>query len=111
MSTPVTSSVSQRAFERYDVDLQVEFKRPGRIEGVTARAINVSRGGMFIETQQPLKNGEKAFFRVQLHPSSLQFHLEGEVVWTKKIKRGQNQTGGMGIRFLLGPGQSQKTLD
>jgi len=58
---------------------------------------------MYLETSKPLRGGEKSFFRLQLRPNSMQFHLEGEVVWTDKNK--------MGIRFLVDPRQNKKTLE
>lgn len=104
------SSESKRSSERVNVNIPVEFKGTHRYT-IQARALNMSRGGMFLETSQPLSQGEKAFFRVQLGAPSLQFHLEGEVVWTRKQKRQKTGTHGMGIRFLVGPTLSQKTLD
>src|ERR1043166_7201964 len=91
-----------RTSERFTVDLAVEFKlQNGRtMEG---RMKNVSQGGMYLETPKILKSGQKSFFKLQLRPNSLQFHLEGEVVWSQK-----NQ---MGIRFLLYPRQNQNMLE
>src|SRR5438045_737301 len=91
-----------RTFERYSVDFPVEFKLQNGRE-VGGRIKNVSSGGMFLETPKVLKSGQKSFFKLQLRPNSLQFHLEGEVVWSQKNK--------MGIRFLIDPRQNIKMLE
>ncbi|MFH1018449.1 MAG: TIGR02266 family protein [Pseudomonadota bacterium] len=101
----------KRIHERIDLKVPIEFRTDdGAV--VEAQTLNVSRGGMFIQTPKPLAEGSRAFFRVQLNPQSLQFHLEGEVVWSHRSReRRLGPPKGMGIRFLLSPTQSATTLD
>jgi uncharacterized protein (TIGR02266 family) len=110
MASPASVSQVPRTSDRLPVDLPVEFRlRNGRF--VEARMLNVSRGGMYVETNKILESGKRAFFRVQLKPQPLQFHLEGEVVWSRKNGNAKNGTQGMGIRFLISPTQTEKTLE
>jgi uncharacterized protein (TIGR02266 family) len=104
-------SSNKRENERVAIDVPVEFKGENG-DLIEARTLNVSRGGMFIQTARPLREGSRAFFRVQLKPQSLQFHLEAEVVWSRRNRnRGGEAPKGMGIRFLVSPSLSAKTLD
>ena len=111
MEADLTPATSQRVSTRFAVNFPVEFRlMNGR--SVVARILNVSRGGMFVEAPKLLESGQRAFFRVQLKPQPLQFHLEGEVVWARKAsKTNATSAHGMGIRFLISPTQTEKTLD
>ncbi len=75
--------------------------------------LNVSRGGMFVETSSPLPEGSRLFFRFRKDALPMQFHLEGEVVWSRKQKNGKKRIGpnGMGIRFVQHRAQNDSTLE
>lgn len=91
--------------------MAVEFRGPdGPILATTG---NISRGGMYIHTPVPLPSGAKAFFTLQLpQENPMKFHLEGEVVWSNRRRRGRTTAPhGMGVRFLSTRGQTPKTLD
>jgi len=102
---------NRRTTDRLPILLPIEFRGPdGHKEG---RTLNVSRTGMFIETESPLQPGLRAFFRLRPEePKLFKFNLEAEVVWSRyKGHAGKKIPKGMGVRFLSGPTQSAQTLD
>ena len=72
----------------------------------------MSVGGMFIETRQPLMDGDRAFFKIEIPQHQIHFHLEGEVVWGQRRRNSRYRPKrGMGIRFLSTPTQNAKTIE
>jgi len=89
--------------DRRETNIPVEF-RSGR-EKVSALIKNISGGGMCIETTTPLPANSKSFFRLNLKDSSMQYHVEGEVIWSNLGRRNKRRIsskkpGRMGVRFL-----------
>jgi uncharacterized protein (TIGR02266 family) len=90
----------RRKYKRYPSDLPVRFRdlRTAQTEPGEGLALNVSRGGIFIRTQTPLRPGTD----IQLHvrivtPFGEEQELEAEakVVWANENPGEQ----GMGIAF------------
>jgi Tfp pilus assembly protein PilZ len=64
---------------------------------------NVSRGGAFIDTAEPLSPGRRLLLEFHL-PDGLQLEAIGKVAWSKKIMspRERDANAGIGIEFLGG---------
>jgi uncharacterized protein (TIGR02266 family) len=65
-------------------------------------ATTLGAGGMFLETDEPLKPGDTIKARFKL-PRGEQIHeVEGRVVWCRAAGAANqsNASGGMGIKFL-----------
>jgi Tfp pilus assembly protein PilZ len=64
---------------------------------------NVSRGGAFIDTAEPLSPGRRLLLEFHL-PDGLQLEAIGRVAWSKKIMspRERDANAGIGIEFLGG---------
>lgn len=63
---------------------------------------NLSVGGVFLETIEPLSPGTKVKLRFPLKSPYRPIHIEGRVVWNRReIAHGKlgNKTAGMGILF------------
>lgn len=97
--------------ERLPLEVAVQFN--GRHGPNQGRTINLSRGGMFVQTSHPGMVGERFFFQIQPEANTpIRFNVEGVVVWTRK--RASRQSGvpkGMGIRFTVNPSQGQPTIE
>ena len=85
----------QRRDARLPISLKVEYRTAGAF--LVAYSVNLSKGGIFLETSTPLDVGEKVSLSFEV-PGSGELVVEGVVTW---IRRG-SQDGlpdGMGVQF------------
>ncbi len=59
---------------------------------------NISEGGVFIKTNQPLKPGE--VFRLCVDVGGEELAAVAQVIWTKEFSEVSPRASGMGARFL-----------
>ena len=88
----------QRADPRVDVDLEVQYRSAQ--EFTAAYAKNISGGGIFIRTQQPLSLNREVQLRFTLPSVSMPFVVHGLVVWTNPHPSRSSFPPGMGIKFM-----------
>jgi type IV pilus assembly protein PilZ len=68
---------------------------------VKAYTGNVSGGGLFIKTEQPLKKGEGFLAKLELPGLSDPVVIKCEVIWTRKSEDEKDvYPAGMGVRFI-----------
>jgi uncharacterized protein (TIGR02266 family) len=60
---------------------------------------NISQGGLFIKTKNPLETGEEFLLKLKLPGFSDPLKIECNVVWTRKQWKNTKQPQGMGVRF------------
>ena len=95
------SGANQRADKRRAFDLQVGIATKHRLfVGLTS---NISTGGLFVATDEPLNCGDRVEVRFKIPGSEHVFHKAGEVVWTRPFD--QNQTdrqaqAGAGLKLI-----------
>jgi len=73
---------------------------------------NVSRGGVFIKTEEPLDPGRRILVEIHL-PSGRPLEAIGRVAWVKRVlnpNRSENESG-IGIEFLGGASDELRALD
>jgi uncharacterized protein (TIGR02266 family) len=85
---------------RVPTKLKVSYSSP--IEFVDNYLHNLSLGGLFIETGDPLRVGEKTNLKLFLPDNEKRLEVTGEVAWTRKeeVTPEGTQLAGMGIKFL-----------
>jgi uncharacterized protein (TIGR02266 family) len=83
--------VELRRFNRTPLDTPVSFSRKGSAGLTTARAKDLSLGGMFIETATPVPFGGEVVIQLRLPKTKDELTLPGVVRWVRD--------GGMGIQF------------
>lgn len=66
---------------------------------VTAYTENISKGGLFIRTDRPLKQAEQFLLTMQLVGSPTPINATCEVVWTRTQSEGETRPAGMGVKF------------
>jgi hypothetical protein len=73
---------------------------------------NVSRGGAFVMTREPLPPGRRVLLEIGL-PSGEPVEAIGRVAWTKRVMapREEDQRAGIGIEFLGGASDQFGVLD
>lgn len=87
--------VELRRYNRAPVEVPVEFVQKGATARSPGRSKDISIGGMFIVTDQPLPFKTELVVHLSLPGHKAPFALPGVVRWTG--------SGGMGIQFgLLG---------
>src|ERR1700716_408403 len=67
---------------------------------ITDWAVNISRGGIFINTRKPLAVGTTVRLIISLPDTAFPFDLCGRVARVNEFDNPSNQVPGMGIEFL-----------
>ncbi len=89
---------SERASERFSVDIKVDCAT--RDMFVSNRVMNISRGGLFIASDQPLPISSQVQLKLSLG-DSLTIEAQGRVIWNYDIRKGSSKViPGTGIKFL-----------
>lgn len=88
----------RRADPRVDVDLEVHYRTAQ--EFMAAYLRNISGGGLFIRSQQPLPLNREVQVRFTLPGIPRPFTVRGLVVWTTPFPSRSSFPSGMGIKFL-----------
>jgi uncharacterized protein (TIGR02266 family) len=85
---------------RVPVNLRIKFRSETVEQFVERYAIDVSRGGIFIRTREPLAVGTQLKFDFQLQDTTPLMAGEGTVVWIREHDPTRaGVTPGMGVRF------------
>ncbi len=96
--------VELRRYQRTPIDVTVEFSRKGTNELFAGRAKDISIGGMFVETTEPLPFGSDVVVHITLPQQRGKLALQGVIRWTRN--------GGMGIQFgLLGARETHRITE
>jgi uncharacterized protein (TIGR02266 family) len=67
---------------------------------ITDWAVNISRGGIFINTRNPLAVGTTVRLIISLPDTAFPFDLTGRVTRVAEFNNPSNQVPGMGIEFI-----------
>jgi uncharacterized protein (TIGR02266 family) len=97
---------------RGPTNLRIKFRSASVDQFIERYAVDVSRGGIFIRTREPLAVGTRLKLEFQLQDAAPLLAGEGTVVWIREPDpmRG-NATPGMGVRFDKLTPESQPTLE
>ena len=96
------------------VTLKIKFKSASLEQFIERYSVDVSRGGIFIRTKEPLGTGTPLKFEFQLQNGAMLLSGDGTVVWIRENdpqKVTPGQAPGMGVRFDRLSPESQPTLD
>lgn len=83
---------------RLEYELPVAYRTVAGF--VTDWAVNISRGGLFINTQKPLAVGTHVKLIVSLPGTEFPFDLTGRVTRVNEAHLAPNQVPGMAIEFV-----------
>ena len=93
------SGYSHRKDERILKTLSLKFK--DRQAFVKAYSDNISEGGLFIRTENPLKKGDVFLLKLQLPGIAEPMEIKSEVAWTRRqLEDSANRPSGMGVKFI-----------
>jgi uncharacterized protein (TIGR02266 family) len=106
------ANTDNRKSQRSPVTLRIKFKSATLEQFIERYAVDVSQGGIFIRTKEPLPVGTTMRFEFQLRDESPLITGEGTVVWIREQNAGQSGVApGMGVRFDRLTEASQGVLD
>jgi len=88
----------RRVDPRAEAELEVHYRTPQ--EFLAAYSKNISGGGIFIRTQQPLALNKNVLVRFTLPGIAHRFEVHGVVVWANPASLKSSFPAGMGIKFL-----------
>ncbi len=88
----------QREEPRAEVELEVHYRTVQ--EFAAAYSQNISGGGIFIRTQEPLRLNQEVRVRFTLPGIARTFDVRGIVVWTNPATSRSSFPSGMGIKFV-----------
>lgn len=91
----------KRLYPRKPIRTQVVFENEDSEGVLYFFSTDISAGGLFLETEIPVRLGTQVFLRFSLMPKARPIQATGEVV---RVMRDQNEGGegkiGVGIRFI-----------
>ncbi len=99
----------KRKFKRIPVGFQLKYTI-GEVSGI-AQAVDVSGGGIFINTKSTPKVGEKVYLSFILPGTTAreQIKIIGEI--SRVVKEDDEKKSGIGILFVAVPSAAKKTLE
>jgi type IV pilus assembly protein PilZ len=87
-----------RLSDRLQHELLVAYRT---VDGfITDWAVNISQGGIFINTRNPLPVGTTVRLIISLPDTSFPFDLTGRVTRVSEFANPDNQVPGMGVEFV-----------
>ena len=91
--------VERREHPRAVVKIEIAFKHT--IDFVTSYMLNISKGGLFIKTDEALQLNTIVFLRFIMPGDTMPIETERKVVWCNTNKAKGYFPRGMGIKFRL----------
>lgn len=116
------SSTPQRRYRRVTarVPLRISTIEPERdrwtgrpfFRATREESANLSRGGVFVRTREPLAPGRRVLLEISL-PNGKPLEAIGRVAWSKRVVTSGEQSAdsGVGIEFLGGAPQHFEDLE
>ena len=95
-------SDERRTADRLPMELRIEYKKQNTF--FYDYTHNISKGGTFIATGNPLPVGTRFKFRLAILGLEQDFQLNAEVVWvrtTEMARAADQMPEGMGIKFIF----------
>ena len=98
---PSATARSKRKGLRVPVDFQVrcEYGGNGR-PTVMAKAVNMSTGGLFITTLEPIELKARLVLEFLMPATMNSIQVQGEAVWSRPCASQEKQLQGTGIKFV-----------
>jgi uncharacterized protein (TIGR02266 family) len=98
----------RRADPRAEASFEIHFRTAQEFAAGYIR--NISGGGLFVRTQQPLPLNSEVQIRFTLPGTSRTFAVRGVVIWTNPHPSRSSFPSGMGVKFLNLDPEAQKLI-
>ena len=96
---------------RAAVSVKMRFKSATIEDFVEHYSGDISRGGLFIRTKEPMEVGTLLKFEFQLRDQTPVIHGVGRVVWRREFTGDNGLPAGMGIKFIKMGAKSRELVD
>ncbi|MBI5544572.1 MAG: TIGR02266 family protein [Deltaproteobacteria bacterium] len=94
----MSDEANKRKSERLEHELLVAYRT---VDGfITDWAVNISRGGLFINSRAPLPVGTTVRLIISLPDAAFPFDLTGRVTRVSEVNNATNEVPGMGLEFV-----------
>lgn len=90
------TGLERRSFLRLPTRIPVDVTAGG--ESVQLNVRDISQGGFFIATREPLERGTPVSLRLSYSEDEAPIELSGTVAWVRSARRGRDAAG-MGVEF------------
>ena len=98
MADRAQQATKPRRADRLHHELLVAYRTVNGL--ITDWAVNISRGGIFINTRKPLAVGTTVRLMISLPDTAFPYDLTGRVTRVNEFDNPSNQVPGMGIEFI-----------
>ena len=89
----------RRKHERVPTHYLVHVRVPARDEAQEGFCLNLSRGGLFVQTRDPPPPGTMIFLELDLEPVGKTVHAQAEVAWAWPTIPYSQSPPGVGVKF------------
>lgn len=93
---------------RIPIHILIEYQHENR--SVTMYCLNMSRGGLFVETNSPAPVGTKLKLKFTLPTERESFFIQAKVMWIREAAEGDLRVG-MGLEFFDVDAKTGKLID
>jgi type IV pilus assembly protein PilZ len=93
----VTKDAGARKFTRAQVSLAVHYRTKGSF--LVSYSLNLSKGGLFLETKDLLPVGSKLTIRFTVPGATIPIETDATVMWVRESPSEDGQPAGLGLRF------------
>ncbi|MGA3207234.1 MAG: TIGR02266 family protein [Syntrophales bacterium] len=86
-----------RTNKRFETNIDILYRESGAF--IKSHTLNISNGGLFIETENPLPIYSVVTLRMRLPDETEPMEIQGCVVWSNPKGKNKDFPSGMGIQF------------
>ena len=87
-----------RTNQRIETNIDILYSESGSF--IKSHTLNVSNGGLFLETEDPLPIDSEVTLRMRLPGETEPMEIQGCVVWSNPKGKNNAFPSGMGIQFI-----------
>lgn len=87
-----------RTNQRFETNIDVLYRESGAF--IKSHTLNVSNGGLFLKTENPLPINSVVTLRMKLPGETEPMEIQGCVVWSNPKGKDNAFPSGMGIQFI-----------
>ncbi|MEI6126282.1 MAG: TIGR02266 family protein [Pseudomonadota bacterium] len=91
-------SEDKRTTPRIETNIDILFRESGAF--IKSYMLNVSNGGLFLKTENPLPIDSVVTLRIRLPAETEPMEIQGCVVWSNPKGKNNAFPSGMGIQFI-----------
>jgi len=98
-----------RTNKRVETNIDILFRESGAFK--KSHTLNVSNGGLFVKTEDPLPIDSVVTLRMRLPGETEPMEIQGCVVWSTPKDKNSDFPCGMGIQFIKMNAEDRTKID